>query len=350
MSFEEHKEKITTIIPTFRRPDMLRRAIESALAQDIKGLIVSVFDNHSGDRTKEIVNLIKGSSSSVQYHEHATNIGGAANFEYGLRSVRTPYFSLLSDDDYLLPGFYNHALRGFEEHPEIMFWAGTTINVDEQNTIWDARIDRWPFEGLFSPPHGIKNILNGMSPIWTGIVFRREVLDEIGLPDKETLGPSDLDFILKIAAKYPYMVKKHPSAVFTLNTASFSNTQPLSSFWPGWKKMFINVEEAISDYDDRTKLEIMQTLNKDAIRMLFRRGANAIAQGRSDFAKDAADALRNDCGKFGAAFLLSLLANSCSVIPWLQQAYTKAYLLAEKRIIDKREYIQNKYQHLIKPL
>ncbi len=312
--------------------------------------MVSVFDNNSGDNTKNIVNTFKESGYCITYHEHPTNIGAIANFEFGIKSVKSPYFSILSDDDYLLPDFYNYAISALEQNPELMFWAGITINVDEENTIWDARVDRWPREGIFSPPEGITHILNGMSPTWTGIVFRKEVLDSIGLPDKHVLGPSDLDFVLKIAAKHPYMIQKHPSAVFTLNTASFSNTQPLSSFWPGWKKMFINIEMAISNYDDESKRKIMQTLHNDAIRMLFRRGANALAQGRNDFAKDAAQALRNDCGKPGLALILSLLANICSGLPWFQKFYRKTYLFAEKGIIEKKANLKEKFKDLIQTL
>jgi glycosyltransferase involved in cell wall biosynthesis len=341
---------ITTIIPTFRRPVLLKRALKSALEQDVNGLIVSVFDNHSGDNTADVVQSFKGLQGQVNYHEHENNIGAGNNFEFGLRAVSSPFFSILSDDDYLLPGFYKQALAAFEKNPEIMFWAGTTINIDEQDNIWDALVDRWPLEGIFSPPCGIMKILKGMAPTWTGIVFRREVLSSVGLPDKEALGPSDLDFILKIAAKHPYMVEKYPSAVFTLNTASFSSTQPFSSFWPGWQKMFINIETAIGEYQESDKEKIMLTLHGDAKRMLFRRGANAIAQGRYEFTKDSSKALQEDYKKIFHATLLSLLASICSRLPVAQGFYRTCYQLVEKRIIRKRQEIQAKYKYLIRPL
>jgi hypothetical protein len=341
---------ITTIIPTYKRPKSLERAIKSAQEQQINGLLVSVFDNHSSDETKQVVQSLKRSDSILTYHQHEKNIGAAANFEFGLNAVKTPFFSILSDDDYLLPCFYKKALDALDKNPDAMFWAGITLNVDEDNNIWDAKVSRWPREGVFLPPDGIMHIMNGMSPTWTGIVFRQEVLEKIGLPDRETLGPSDLDFVLKIAAKFPYIVHKHPSAVFTLNTASFSSTQPLSSFWPGWKKMFVNIEEFIADYGDDEKKTAMATMHADARRMLFRRGANAIAQKRNDFAKDAAEALRNDYHQVALANTLLLISSICENIPVAQKVYSSAYKWAERRIIDRKKEIKTKYEHLIRQI
>ncbi|ARU56017.1 family 2 glycosyl transferase [Oleiphilus messinensis] len=340
---------ITTVIPTYRRPQTLKRSILSALGQNIDGLIVSVYDNHSGDETKDVVNALCEHSPSINYHIHDRNIGAALNFEYGLKSVTTPYFSLLSDDDYLLPDFYRRAINALEMHPNAIFWAGTTLNVDEQGLIWDARVDRWPDEGVFSPPHGIFHIMQGMSPTWTGIVFRKEVLDSIGLPDKETLGPSDLDFVLKAAAKHSYIVEKHPSAVFTINPNSFSCTEPLSSFWPGWKKMFKNIEHITKDYSPEIRAEILKTLHDDAKRMLFRRGANAIAKKRNDFAKDAANVLREEYGTLTLSVLLKVIARLCSQNRIAQNLYTRAYQAGERKIISDKESIQRKFEHLVRP-
>ncbi|MEP6907953.1 MAG: glycosyltransferase family 2 protein, partial [Pseudoxanthomonas sp.] len=212
---------ITTIIPTYRRPALLQRAIVSAVEQQGVDLRVCVFDNCSGDGTADIVHDLAQSHPEVSYHCHPSNIGSAANFDFAVRSVDTPFFSILSDDDYLLPGFHERALASLAEHPEAMFWAGMTLSVDERGTIWDGRVDRWSREGVFNPPEGLMAMMHGMAPAWTGIVFRREVLERVGFLDRAALGPSDLDFILRVAALYPFVLSKHPSAVYMLNADSF---------------------------------------------------------------------------------------------------------------------------------
>ena len=337
---------ITTIIPTYRRPTLLRRAINSALSQEGALLRVSVFDNASGDMTRDMVSELSKQDGRLLYHCHEKNLGAAANFEFGLRDVTTPFFSILSDDDYLLPGFYRLALEDLVKHPDAMFWAGITLNVDNTGVIWDARVDRWPREGVFTPPGGLMAMMHGMAPIWTGIVFRREILDSIGFPDQQALGPSDLDFILKAAATHPFILRKYPSAVFTLNPLSFSATQPLSSFWPGWKKMIINTE-ASAALDDHSRPIALAALNQDARDMLFRRGANALSARRYDFVRDAVDALEVHFGRSSRSWILRAVASACKRFKWCQYVYTYAYRTAERRIVKSRVGLESRFGHLI---
>lgn len=338
---------ITTIIPTFRRPRLLRRAITSVLEQTEAPLRVCVYDNASGDETADVVRKMADTDARLGYHCHSANIGAAANFDFGLHQVSTPLFSILSDDDYLLPGFYQRAMAGLTAHPEAMFWAGMTLHVDEAGTIWYARVRDLPREGLLAPPEGFMAMTGGMAPAWTSIVFRRDVLDIEGFPDPETRGPSDLEYCLRLAARFPYVLEKYPSAVLTLNSASFSATQPMSSFWPGWKRMLQRFNDD-GDLDQAFKREALAALRSDAQRMLFRRGANALAAGRLEFARDAAEALQDDCGLPGRARLLRVIAGACEHSALAQRAYTLAYRAAEARIVKSQSALQAKYGSLLR--
>jgi glycosyltransferase involved in cell wall biosynthesis len=338
---------ITTIIPTYRRPALLRRAIASAVDQQGVDARVCVFDNCSNDDTAEVVKRMAQDHPQIRYHCHSRNLGASANFDFGMRSVDTPFFSILSDDDYLLPDFYQRALASLAEHPDAMFWAGTTLTVDEQGAIWDARVDRWPREGVFGPPEGLMAMMHGMAPVWTGIVFRREVFDLIGFMDHEALGPSDLDFMLKIASSHSYVLSKHPSAVYMLNAESFSALQPLSSFWPGWQKMFRNID-ANESLDQQARESALAALHQDARRMLFRRGANALAEARFDFTREAAQVLHGYYSRVWRSWLLKNLASLCETMPWFQRFYAAAYRAAQRRLVASRADLEVRFGHLIR--
>lgn len=342
------KADITTVIPTYRRPRLLRRAIASAVEQEGVDVRVAVFDNCSGDETPEVVAALARAYPQVRYHCHPNNLGPLANFDFGVRSVDTPFFSILSDDDYLLPGFYRGALAGLAAHPEAMFWIGVTLNVDEQGTIWDARLERWPRSGMYVPPAGAMAMTGGMAPTWTGIVFRREILEMAGFIDPETIGPSDLDYTLRIGARFPYLFEKVPVAVFTINSGAFSATQPMSSFWPGWLKMFRNVQ-ALPGVDASGRERLLAALHTDAQRMLFRRGINALAGGRRDYAREAAAALTTHYGQRGRAGLLRGVASACERIPGMQSVLSWSYRTLEGRIVSSRRNLQRQYGHLLRP-
>ena len=58
-----------------------------------------------------------------------------ANYQYALSQVKTPFFSFLSDDDLILPWFYEEALKGFQQFPQCAFFAGSAIIMSEKGNV-----------------------------------------------------------------------------------------------------------------------------------------------------------------------------------------------------------------------
>ena len=77
-------EMISTIITTYRRPLLLKRAINSVLKQTYPHFQVYVYDNASGDETEKIAHDLMKKDSRVKYHRHPENIGMMANYQYAL--------------------------------------------------------------------------------------------------------------------------------------------------------------------------------------------------------------------------------------------------------------------------
>jgi glycosyltransferase involved in cell wall biosynthesis len=340
--------RITTVIPTFGRRALLERAVASVLEQGRSDVSVRVFDNASPDDTGAVMRKLAAADPRVLYQCHSTNIGAIANFSFALSAVDTEFFSILSDDDYLLPGFYEHALRALDDDPTSMFWAGCTLHVDESDRVVEARVETWRRHGRFDGEEGVLAMTGGRAPAWTGIVFRHAVLERLGLPDQEARGPSDMDFVLRAAAHSPFIVSDYPAAVFTLNATSFSATQPLSSFWPGWVRMIENVR-GWSALDVKGRERVALALERDARRMLFRRGVFAMVTGRRDFATDAAKALRGTRGGqfFGWALAGGLMA---ARIPIVVRTFARLYRALEMRLMRQRVELQHRYEHLLRPL
>ena len=69
------KPLITTIIPTYQRPKLLRRAIKSVLNQTYPHFQVCVYDNASGDETEAIVQEFIAKDSCIQYFRQEKNWG-----------------------------------------------------------------------------------------------------------------------------------------------------------------------------------------------------------------------------------------------------------------------------------
>jgi len=92
---------VSVVIPTHGRPDLLDRAIRSALAQTHSNLeVVVVLDGDDG-RTPQAVEQIQ--DPRVSLITLAASVGGAEARNVGARAARGRYIALLDDDDEWLP-------------------------------------------------------------------------------------------------------------------------------------------------------------------------------------------------------------------------------------------------------
>ncbi len=87
---------VSVIIPTFRRPDMLKTAIQSVNSQDYRNIEIIVIDDNSGDNTSEVVKEFE----NVRYYCNEENEGPGSSRKKGYLLARGDYIVFLDDDDY----------------------------------------------------------------------------------------------------------------------------------------------------------------------------------------------------------------------------------------------------------
>jgi glycosyltransferase involved in cell wall biosynthesis len=288
----EDQPLITIILPTYQRPLMLKRAIQSVLNQTYPNYQVCIYDNASGDQTASVVKNLITSGANIRYHRHLTNIGMLENFQYGLKRVDTPLFLFLCDDDIILPGFFEKALEGFEAHPDAQFSSGLAAYTDTREV---TDVNPQGVEGYLEPPESLLSMITGnfTHPVLGATLFRREVIAEFGYLDLAT-GPLgvDLDYMFRIMAHRPVVISSTPYAIRVNHPSSTTVMHDYDHYWPGWLKIIQNLSD-----DERTPTHI-QTQIKDAlthvvISSLLSIGYNNVRNGRLDSASKSAELLRD---------------------------------------------------------
>ncbi len=87
-------------IPTYNRPQLLAKAIESVIKQTHKNLDIVISDNASpGDETREIVRHYIERDSRIRYFRQEKNLGQVLNHKFVLEKASGKYFMWLSDDN-----------------------------------------------------------------------------------------------------------------------------------------------------------------------------------------------------------------------------------------------------------
>ena len=117
--------KGSTIITTYNRPELVKRALNSALNQTYaKDTEIIVVDDYSYESLTDIA-----SDSRIKYIRHETNRGLSAARNTGVKHASGKYVVFLDDDNELAPEFLEQTIK-LIEHPSLTFDAvgvGRTI-------------------------------------------------------------------------------------------------------------------------------------------------------------------------------------------------------------------------------
>ncbi len=93
--------KITVIIPTRERVDVLDKALKTVTSQDYDNLEIIVSDNYSSDATEDVVRSTN--DARVKYLNTGKRLSMSHNWEFALSHVTDGWVTIIGDDDGLLP-------------------------------------------------------------------------------------------------------------------------------------------------------------------------------------------------------------------------------------------------------
>src|SRR5262249_27075626 len=126
--------RVTVLIPTRNRSALLRRAIESVLAQTYADFRLEVSDNASTDGTADVVASF--GDPRIDYLRHAEDVGIFRNQDLFLERVRTDYALILPDDDLVYPELLARAVETLDAAPGAgVFHAGFDVIDEDGETI-----------------------------------------------------------------------------------------------------------------------------------------------------------------------------------------------------------------------
>ena len=116
-------KKIVSIgLPTYNRPDALRKVLGIVAAQTYPNLEIIISDNASPDtKVKEVIEEFANKDSRIKHYMQEENIGVLANAEFVLRHAHGEYFTWFSDDDWRSPEFIELLVEELEKNKNVDF-------------------------------------------------------------------------------------------------------------------------------------------------------------------------------------------------------------------------------------
>ena len=329
MISKEEQPLVTVVIPTYQRPKILRRAIQSVLDQTYINFRLAIYDNASGDETSEIVSAFSEEDSRVVYYCHPENIGALSNFNFGMAQVNTPFFPLLADDNYLLPEFLEEAIHCLNDHSEKTIFVGNVENVDEKGHFMSRTLENWP-SGLVRAPNGMFHIFESGFPNWEGILFRRQLIANDGVLDPGLGGSGDQEYMVRIARNYDFYISKKVCAKFTHHSKSWTSSREPSEYLETMSRLlerWLQEGSWTADEQMRLRLAVNRELESGLRGYVIK---NAIIGDDLDTLNAANEFVKNNEDLLGKTIVIVRIANLVSTnqfLKWTARLFAKLHLM-----------------------
>ena len=194
--------KVSIIIPTYNRADLLPRTIGSVLNQTFRNFELIVVDDGSTDNTREVVKKFEEKDLRVKYIWQENSGGPAKPKNTGIKVAKGKFIAFLDDDDEWLPEKLEKQIKLFRNTSNNLAFVGCNILVieEEKNKIIKrVKMSNYS-KGVF-----FKKLLEG-NFIFTSssVLIKKEVLDKVGFFDTNLKYADDWDLWVRVSEHFSF--------------------------------------------------------------------------------------------------------------------------------------------------
>lgn len=262
-------KKVSVIIPTYKRPDTISRAVTSVLNQTYKNIEVIVVDDNDPsfperEETSRVMTQFD-SDNRVVYIKHDCNRNGSAARNTGWKASHGDYITFLDDDDEISP-------RKIQAQVECLDALDNTWGACY--TAYHILMKNGSIQKSSTHQAGDVYLRALMRTFYMGsgsnVLLRKGVVDEIGGYDESFKRNQDIEFMAR--AFEHYKVAYVPEDLLTIHyevraiKRTFDFVDGVTLFY---LEKFNNHFERLSDYDKHRVLSVI-TLDRARVAIHFK--------------------------------------------------------------------------------
>lgn len=234
---------VSCIIPSYKRVNMLKRAIDSVLFQTYREIeILVVDDNIPGDEYSiQIEKIVEDYSQEnrVILVKQPVHINGAEARNAGIRAAKGNWIAFLDDDDEWLPTKIERQMSALKFNPDCM---GVSCYY---NTYLDGKIVH------SCPPYttdnlNMKILCRQVAMYMSTLIFRKDKLLEFGAFDNKLRRHQDLQLLAEFTIRNKMLLV--PEILVNLHNDSFINRPSLFQFIEVKNQFFKSIESVLCLY------------------------------------------------------------------------------------------------------
>lgn len=232
-----YKPLVSIIIPVYNASNTIIATLDSVKNQSYKEFEIIIVNDGSKDNSELIISeyIEKNSILNIKYISQL-NQGVSKTRNLGMRHAKGDYIALLDSDDEWLPNKLERQIQVLLENPNIDF-LGTNRNGEHFKKFLNIK-----FQLITNI--SAKKLLYKMFFITPTVIFKKNILNDVGFFDENQNFSEDANYFIKIALmKQCYLLNE--SLVITGGGKTYFEERGLSSnLWAMQKGEFINLKYA----------------------------------------------------------------------------------------------------------
>jgi len=192
--------KVSVIIPTYNRAEVIGRAIKSVLNQTYQNFEIIIVDDSPDDETEKVVKIFNDKRIKYIHNREKTTPPAARNLAIKNSNPKSEYIAFLDDDDEWLPQFLERCIQKLEERKDLIAVIPNYIHVSADGT-------------KIGESNEVKQ--NWNTGIGNGAVIRKSLFIKENIwYDPKVIRPEDWDFALRVLKNHKIESISEPLVIY----------------------------------------------------------------------------------------------------------------------------------------
>ena len=123
-------------LPTYNRPQFLRKSLTCLTEQTYSNLEIIISDNCSPEEeTRNIVREFQQKDRRIRYYRQGDNIGAYGNHLFVFEKAAGEYFAWVGDDDEWHEQFIETGIQALSQNPQCDAWCCSVYLIDTYSRV-----------------------------------------------------------------------------------------------------------------------------------------------------------------------------------------------------------------------
>ncbi len=266
------KGLVSVIIPTYRRSDMLDRAIKSVLNQSYENIeLLLVNDNIPGDEySQALLEKVKEYERDKRFRliEQKKHVNGAVARNEGIKQAKGEFISFLDDDDWWETEKLKIQVDVLSHLSDE--WGGVSCKYNFVNS--DGKVIGKSLD--YEDGNVYRDVLNLITDVTTcSLLLRHTALDEAGYFDENLLRHQDFQLVVDFT--FLFKLKLVPEYLLNIDVSDEQNRPDGEKLLEHKRKFFASVSPVISQLT-KSEQKCIQCMHKFEVGYVFFKNKNIL--------------------------------------------------------------------------